>query len=185
MSYHKIIEYKILPTDTFKIIRGCAGCGCKQTFSCKEHFRVNANGNRLDVWLIYGCDKCGHTYNLPVYERINPAKISEQEYHKYLSNDKQKVLEIGTNKAIFIKNKAEIAWDLSVYEVVPCLESAFDIGKDGILIMLHNPYDLPVRADKVVADIFQISRSETKRLLCNGQVSVSIVRNGRTDILVG
>lgn len=78
MSYGNKYEYMIVPTDTFKIIRGCAGCGSKQIFTCKGRFRVNSNGNLLDVWLIYGCEKCEHTYNLPIYERLRAEKYQNQ-----------------------------------------------------------------------------------------------------------
>lgn len=178
MSYH-VAAYKMIPTEPFKITRGCAGCGCKQTFACKDHFRVNANGSRLDVWLIYGCEKCGHTYNLPVYERISPSKIPEQEYSQFLSNDKQKVLAVGTNKAIFMKNKAEIAWDLSVYETIPVSGTDFDPEKDAILLKLYNPYDIPVRTDKIAAGILGITRSAVKERLHDGRLSVHVVRNER------
>lgn len=177
MSYDTIIEYKIIPTETFKITRGCAGCGCKQTFACKDHFRVNANGNRLDVWLIYGCEKCGHTYNLPVYKRVNPAKIPVDDYRGFLSNDREKVFKIGTDKAIFTKNKAEIAWDLFSYEMVPITGKKIDLDKERIQVRLHNPYGIPVRADKAAAWILQITRSEAKRLLRKEIISVSEVGN--------
>lgn len=177
MSYNNIVEYKIIPVETFKIIRGCARCGCKQIFSCKDHFRVNANGNLLDVWLIYGCIKCGYTYNLPIYERISSDKIPKQEYDMLLSNDKKKIFETGTNKSIFIKNKAEIVWDLNLYEVVPITENKFELEKDVILIRLYNTYDIPIRKDKIVAGILQVTRSKAKKLLYKGYVSVSLERN--------
>ena len=174
MCYDGLAEYRIIPTETFKIMRKCAGCGCKQIFSSKNHFRVNANGNLLDVWLIYGCEKCGYTYNLPVYERIRKSKIPQQEYNQFLANDKEKIFEIGTSKAVFIRNKAEIAWDLAEYQLAPVVEKALDEIKNNILIQIHNPYHVPVRTDKAVADILRISRSEAKKLLANGNISASI-----------
>ncbi|WP_322169633.1 DUF1062 domain-containing protein [Acutalibacter caecimuris] len=34
----------------------------EETAVClRGKFRVNANGRRLDVWLIYRCEKCGHS----------------------------------------------------------------------------------------------------------------------------
>lgn len=38
MSYIRKIEYRIVPDQSFEI-------------------RINANGNKLDVWLIYQCGK--------------------------------------------------------------------------------------------------------------------------------
>lgn len=48
---------------------------------------VNANGNRVDVWLIYRCKKCKHSWNLTIYERKKPAKIAPQEYELFMEND--------------------------------------------------------------------------------------------------
>ena len=91
----KNLIYKVIPTDTFKISRGCGGCGCKQNFVSRKTFRVNANGNKLDVWMIYGCEKCNHTYNLPVYERIRPDRMNKEEYQKFLSNDEEAIFQYG------------------------------------------------------------------------------------------
>lgn len=81
MSYCKKI-YKIPPKTSYKIIRNCAGCGEKSDYINTERFRVNANGNKIDVWLIYQCEKCKYTYNLTVYERINP-KLIKEKYEKF------------------------------------------------------------------------------------------------------
>ena len=94
----------------------------------------------------------------------------------FLDNDLQKVFEIGTNKTIFIKNKAEVAWELSSYEVIPVMESQLDIEKENVLLKLYNPYDLPVRADKIIMEIFHITRSKAKKLLSGGQISLLFTR---------
>ena len=69
MSYLKKIEYEIVPKECFKVTRNCSGCGTKTRYINTKRFRVNANGNKLDVWLIYQCEKCKHTFNLAIYER--------------------------------------------------------------------------------------------------------------------
>lgn len=187
MSYVKRIEYKVVPTDTFKIVRGCSGCGCKQTFASRDTFRVNANGNKLDVWLIYGCERCNHTYNLPIYERIHPAKVPETEYASFLSNDREAVFAHGTQKSIFVKNRADIAWDAVKYDLVE--EEPWNRDKvaeeetqderakeaENINIRIHNPYHIPLREDKIVAEVLQISRSKAKRLLRTEEVIMEIV----------
>lgn len=42
--------------------------------------RLNANGRRLDAWLIYRCSSCDSTWNRPIFERrpvgdIDPATL--------------------------------------------------------------------------------------------------------------
>jgi hypothetical protein len=176
MSYEKILEYKIIPTEPFKIVRGCSGCGCKHNFICKNNFRVNANGNRIDIWLIYGCEKCNHTYNLPIYERMKPSKISSELYQQFLSNNLEAVNRYGIQKALFTQNRAEIAWELMQYEILPVTTSESDPEKENVLFKIANPYNLPVRIDKILSEITQISRSKIKHLLKEGKLSAKIVK---------
>lgn len=178
MRYEKVIECRIVPTGAFKIVRGCPGCGCKRVYSCRGRFRVNANGNCLDVWLIYGCEGCGHTYNLPIYERIAPDKIPQAAYQAFLSNDVSAVFRYGTDKSIFQKNRAELFRDTAACEIETTVACGPDTGNGKTLVNLENPYGLPVRIDKIVAGILHISRSKVKELLKNGQLVVNI-RNGQ------
>lgn len=93
---------------SYKIFRKCGKCGCKKNYINTKRFRVNANGNRVDIWLIYQCEKCKHTYNLPIYERIRPTAIDRQEYELFLANDEELAEIYGVDKQLFAKNKAVI-----------------------------------------------------------------------------
>lgn len=66
--------------DSIKVYHRCGGCGKKQAFINSGKFRVNANGNRVDVWLIYRCKNCKHSWNLAIYERMRPSKIKKDDY---------------------------------------------------------------------------------------------------------
>lgn len=108
MSYFKKTEYKTVPEDSFQVIRNCAKCGRKAHFKNTKRFRVNASGGRLDVWLIYQCEKCKHTFNLAIYERRKISSIPAEEYQRFLDNDEQLAKIYGRNRELFRKNKAEI-----------------------------------------------------------------------------
>lgn len=47
----------------------CSRCGAARPFVSSGRFRVNANGRRLDAWLIYRCAGCARAWNRPVLER--------------------------------------------------------------------------------------------------------------------
>lgn len=96
MSYSSEKEYKI--------IHKCARCGKKMTFISTRRFRVNANKNKLDVWLIYQCKKCKHTLNIPIYERVSPQKIPRELYEGFLDNDQELAIRYGTDAA-FLKSR--------------------------------------------------------------------------------
>lgn len=94
MSYAKRRSYAIL--------RRCGGCGKKMAFVCSGKFRVNANGRRLDVWLIYRCEKCGRTLNVPIYERVPPERLSPEMYEGFLENDRELAMEYAGDRG-FLK----------------------------------------------------------------------------------
>lgn len=149
---------------------------------------MNANGNKIDVWLIYQCKKCKHTYNLTVYERIKPTDIPQDDYKKFLANDKGFALHCGMDKGLLAKNKAltttegllyrlqEIVWEgITKESVTLCLEQNLTKESEGkIKITIDNPYGLKVRNDKLVCEILQISRSKAKKLLEEGQTEIII-----------
>lgn len=104
-------EYEMIPRESFLVIRGCAKCGRKTHFINTEKFRVNANGNKLDVWLIYQCEECKHTLNLAIYERQKVSSIPKEEYQRFLDNDEELARKYGTDLQLFQKNKAEIDFE--------------------------------------------------------------------------
>lgn len=97
MSYSNEKEYKG--------IHKCAHCGRKTTFVSTRRFRVNANKNKLDVWLIYQCKKCRHTLNIPIYERVPPQKIPRELYEGFLANDEELAVRYGSDAEVLKRKK--------------------------------------------------------------------------------
>jgi len=93
--------------NTIKVYHRCGGCGRKRQFINTGRFRVNANGKNVDVWLIYQCIKCKHSWNLTIYERKQPSKIPADEYQKFLENDEVLAYRYGNDMAFLKRNKAE------------------------------------------------------------------------------
>lgn len=93
--------------NTVKVFRRCGGCGKKQEFINTGKFRVNANGNCVDVWLIYRCAKCKHSWNLTIYKRKKPAKIPMDEYLQFLNNDLDLAYKYGNNIQFLKRNNVD------------------------------------------------------------------------------
>lgn len=175
-NHIKKIEYRIIPTGAYRIMRNCAGCnrsqakgGKKSSYDSTGCFRVNANGSKLDVWLIYQCPECKQTYNLGIYERINHEKLDEEEYHNFMINDAETALKYGLDKNIFVRNKATIAdGDMNyVLQRLSDAEIAFEETADlesEIQLEVDNPYELRIRTENVIAEVFGISRSKAKKI---------------------
>ena len=97
MCYLNTTEYRIIPTSGYQVLRNCSGCGCKAAYESTGSFRVNANGKRIDVWLIYRCERCRHTLKVPIYERVSPQKIPPELYEKFLANDEELAARYGAD----------------------------------------------------------------------------------------
>ncbi len=70
--------------SAIKVYHRCGGCGKKQEFVNSGKFRVNANGNRVDVWLIYRCKKCKEFLPQMGYEAE-----SETDYEIYFEKGRE------------------------------------------------------------------------------------------------
>lgn len=169
MSYLRKFEYQVIPEESYTVLRHCPICGTKSTYINSNNFRVNANGNRIDVWLIYHCRKCKYTYNLTIFERLQKDALSQQQYKNFMENDKELAMKYGVDKSIFAKNKAEIDKNGMRYQTQlktsPTLDPDEPINfREGDSIELENPCSLKLRPDKILAEILNISRSKAVQL---------------------
>ncbi len=169
MSYHNN-EFIIKPKESYRFLKNCQGCGGKSSFINTGNYRVNANGNRVDVWLIYQCEKCKHTYNLTIHERIKPSELSAEEYGRYLANDSELAMQHGMDKNILAQNKVEIDWDSLSYELKPLNETV----QPTEYIIIQNPYQVRVRMDKVLSGILKVNRSRIKDLIKQEVIELAI-----------
>ena len=176
MCYLEKIEYEIVPTDSLSVIRNCPGCGKKTYYINTKRFRVNANGNRLDVWLIYQCENCKHTYNLAIYERAKVSSLAEKEYQRFLSNAEQLAEMYGRNHQLFKKNKAEIDLEAVNYQITR-LRGIPDSKnyQHPVEIMIHNPCGLKIRPEKQIAEILCLSRSQVKKMMELGNITAQTI----------
>ena len=94
--------------DQSRVYHRCGGCGKKQEFVNSGKFRINANGKCVDVWLIYRCKKCKHSWNLTIYERTKPGKIPTELFEAFLENDYDTAMAYGRDIDFLKRNNAEL-----------------------------------------------------------------------------
>lgn len=167
MSYSRQIQYKMIPDESFRIIRNCSGCGGKAVFKNTGCFRVNANGRKIDIWLIYQCVKCKHTSNLSIYERTNLETVPKNERDAFMGNSSELALKYGTDAQFFSRNRAEIDWADISYSFrmgSDALQKESDIYEKGDQIVISNPCMLKVRKDKIASELLRVPRSRIKEL---------------------
>lgn len=173
MSYLRKIEYEIVLKDSFLIIRNCPKCGRKSHYINTKKFRVNANGNKLDIWLIYQCAECKHTLNLAIYERKKASSITKEEYQCFLGNDEQLAERYGKDMQLFRTNKADIDFDRLHYGVIKLHETKEISGfGEQIIITVKNPNQMKIRSEKQIAMVLGLSRNQVKSLLEKGEIEL-------------
>lgn len=171
MSYSEK-EYWLRIEDSLKVIHSCGGCGKKQIFINTNNFRVNANGSKLDVWLIYQCEICRHTLNIPVFERIKSSKIDVSLYNRLINNDLQLAKKYGSDSAFFKAGNYEVDINsalIGLYDANGKPDSSVNnISYSRIIV--HNVSGIKLRSEKIVSMILGISRSKAKKMIDIGQI---------------
>lgn len=162
--------WTVRPVKPPVVRRQCPGCGgAKSIYESTGKFRVNANGSRLDVWLIYRCVRCKKSWNMEILERMETGRLSEEERLSYLENREEAALRAACSSALLRKNRAEALWETLEYAVEKNVseEPVQDRNRmtDGArIIRIQNEYGLPIRISRLLANQLGLSGGKLKEL---------------------
>ncbi|MEM9190317.1 MAG: DUF1062 domain-containing protein [Myxococcota bacterium] len=132
--------------------RWCRRCDDNQPFESTDKFRVNANGKKIDVWLIFACQGCGARWNHRLVQRRTVPQIGEDRYRRYLDND----VALARAEAFAMAGKDARRVPFEV-------ERSGDGPSAEIEIHLEEPIDL--RVDQLLAVGLGVSRGTLRRHL--------------------
>lgn len=177
MSYLKKYQWELVPENLPIVKRNCPKCNEKTHYISSEKFRVNANKNNIDIWLIYQCEKCKSTWNMTIYERIKPYEINKYEYERFLSNDKELAREYAFNLSIYNKNKAEVILEHVNYKLIQNKLEAYYINENELVIEIVCKYPIELRVDKLLSDKLGLSRSKIKNMHKKGVIFIKDNKN--------
>lgn len=177
MSYLKKYQWELVPENLPIVKRNCPKCNEKAHYINSEKFRVNANKNNIDIWLIYQCKKCKSTWNMTIYERIKPYEINKYEYERFLSNDKELAREYAFNLSIYNKNKAEVILEHVNYKLIQEKLEAYHINENELVIEIVCKYPIELRVDKLLSDKLGLSRSKIKNMHKKGVIFIKDNKN--------
>ncbi len=99
MTVHLAVEWTVTAGGTPQPWLHCRSCGDARAFTFSGKARLNANGKRLDGWLIYRCSTCGTVWNRPVVERCTRAAIPRDLLDALSGNDPEPLLRIARDRA--------------------------------------------------------------------------------------
>lgn len=87
MSHTFLVQWTIKPRIAPRPWLACNRCRTVRPFESSGKTRLNANGRRLDAWLIYRCSGCDSTWNRPIFERRHIRDIDPATLHALQNND--------------------------------------------------------------------------------------------------
>ncbi|ASK62240.1 hypothetical protein CFK37_08735 [Virgibacillus phasianinus] len=166
MSLNNLFTCEIIAQETPYIKRNCSKCKMNTEFYCSEKFRVNANQKIIDSWLIYNCIHCEGTWNYPILSRVNINKIDPMLIQKFMNNDKETIWKYAFQINKLRKRCNDVNTDIR-YEL---RKEKLDLLANEVTIRLCYKYDFGLRTDKLIAEIFGISRSNVNKLAQKGTI---------------
>jgi len=169
------VRWTISPKTSPRPWIACSDCGCQRPFRSSGKIRLNANGKRLDAWLVYKCVDCDKTWNRTLFERrtvhdlgpsmlealqrSDPDWVRGQEFD--LDGLKRKAKRIEEPPDATIRKEA--------------IRAASNWTALGIEISAEFPVNL--RLDRLLASELAISRSQLHALHDQGKLKAYPDRN--------
>ncbi|AGB70845.1 MULTISPECIES: DUF1062 domain-containing protein [Rhizobium] len=169
------VRWTLTPKTSPQPWIACSGCGCQKPFRSSGKVRLNANGKRLDAWLVYKCIDCDKTWNRTLFERrtvqdlgssalealqrSDPDWVRAQEFD--LDGLKRKAKRIDEPPDVIIRKETiRAASNWAVLEIEISAE-----------------FPMNLRLDRLLASELAISRSRLQALRDGGKLRADPDRN--------
>ena len=155
-----------LPT----IVTACVSCRSSRPAPTGK-FRVNANGKRLDVWMLIGCELCDRTTNIPVHERIHVRALTNERLVQFETNDSAVVRQLAMDASVAGKAGYQLDWtgtweletDIPFYELDHAVPAPLEV-----IVRFELP--APIRVEKLLMAGFGLSRSAVRGMVDSGRI---------------
>ncbi|MGJ5620221.1 DUF1062 domain-containing protein [Sulfitobacter sp. MF3-043] len=172
-------EWTIVPKATPKPIRHCSTCAKQQPFVSSGKIRLNANGKKLDAWLIYKCQVCDQTWNRPILDRHPVSRIKPAELDAMQHSLPSFVARYEFDVSELKRQSSQI--DLgSEYSIEKSAFRTHGPNWSEIRLCLRTNVPTRVRVDRLLCEGWQLSRSQLKSLV--DQDGVTIQPNTRREL---
>jgi hypothetical protein len=170
------IVWKVVPLGLPNVVKNCSKCGNQSKFESSGNFRVNANQNSLDVWLIYQCSKCKTTWNMEIMSRVSCLTIDKELYQKYLHNDADLAEKYAFDASVHCRNKIAMSYEDMNYKIFGEFFRPEDLEED-VTIELLCDYPMELRLDKILSKQLGLSREAVKKMSRQGQISADGIKD--------
>ncbi|WP_117190560.1 DUF1062 domain-containing protein [Rhizobium terrae] len=172
------IEWTLTPKNPPRPILACSGCGGQKPYRSAGRIRLNANGKRLDAWLIYKCTTCDGTWNRTIFERQSVRSLDPAVLEAVQASTPDFVARLEFD-AEALKARAGRVEEDPELEVRKRMVSSMS-GWRRIEIAFVLPYPTTLRLDRLLAAELGLSRSRLQKLFEAGEIRA---RPERKDVL--
>ncbi|GAU86372.1 DUF1062 domain-containing protein [Bosea sp. BIWAKO-01] len=172
------VRWTIIPQTAPQPWIACRGCGGLRAFQSSGKIRLNANGRKLDAWLIYKCLACEKTWNRPIFERQNIRDIDPVVLEALHSNDPHWI-RTETFNLEALRRKSQRVDEFSEFDIQKeVLHDTLDWTKLEIDLKVALP--ISTRLDRLLASELRVSRARLQTLHEDGALRTN---PERADIL--
>ena len=159
--------------------RHCSRCKTGRAFRCSDLIRLNANGKRLDAWLIYKCTACASTWNRPIIARQSVTGISAELLDSLQRSDQALVRRLANDTAALRRSSDRVEYSAeTIVTKETLLEPETPARQLEIGIIVHGP--VAMRLDRLLAVELDLPRKRIATLL---RAFPRRVRDGLTIII--
>jgi len=169
MSFVLNVEWTVRRAGSPSLMRPCGRCGQPRPFRSTGKFRLNANGSRLDAWLIHACGVCGKTWNRVIFERQPVGRVPGHVLDALHSNDAAYACSIDRSRS---NSGGRPSKRCTGFLLTERRQSAFSDNTQAVQLVIKDPDRSGVRLDKILAQGLGVSRTDVSRLAALGIVEV-------------
>ncbi len=178
MCNSTVVRWTITPRIAPRPWIACGGCGTLRPFQSSGKVRLNANGRRLDAWLIYKCIDCARSWNRPLFERRTLKEIAPAvlEAAHFSTPEWVRVQEFDLDGLRRHAQRIDEFGDVDI--------DRQDVGEAAmpgqIVIELDVALPTSLRLDRLLAGELGLSRSKLQSLHEEGRL---VIEPDRKDVL--
>lgn len=177
------VHWTVEPTTAPQPWKHCSNCGDIRPFLSSGKIRLNANGRKLDAWLIYKCAACERTWNRPIAERLAVASLSKADLHAMQRSDPSwvRVREFDLGALRRYCNRVEMSPEISIAKA--SIDMVFE-SWSAIVITINATHPTGQRLDRLLATELNVSRSSLVSIYRAGALQIEPVSRAGLKKLV-
>jgi hypothetical protein len=166
------VQWTIVPQKPPQPWLNCNRCGGLRLFESSGKVRVNAQGKRLDAWLVYNCIACKNSWNRPIFERRSVREVEAPLMNALLRNDPDYVRRLALDVEDLRRRSERIA----EFPGVDVRKEALNkpMSSVGMLeLRLVAPFPVSLRLDRLLATELKLSRARVEKLAASDVLRIS------------